>query len=165
MTFLAVLAAAATLLTSAAMTGVFFSFSTSVMPGLDALEPGGSVRAMQSMNEKILNPLFLTAFTAAPLAAVAAGVLLLLLGHGAAGLLFLAAAAVYLLGVLLPTAAVNVPMNEALAALAPPDAVGAWAGYRGRWTRWNSLRAACGAATVLLAGLGLYLWGRATAHG
>ncbi|MDT0307885.1 anthrone oxygenase family protein [Streptomyces sp. DSM 44917] len=168
MALLAAIAAALTLLAAAAMTGVFFSFSVAVMPGLDAAGPVESVRAMQGINDKILNPLFLTTFVGVPLAAAATGVLLLVLGHRAAGLAFLAAAAAYALGAFLPTAAVNVPLNDTLAALGgvddPARAAEAWAAYAPRWTRWNSLRAAFSAVTLLLAALGAWLWGRSAAN-
>ncbi|MDT0442392.1 anthrone oxygenase family protein [Streptomyces johnsoniae] len=121
MTILAVFAAAVTLVAAAAVTGVFFAFSVSVMPGLNAVGPGEAVRAMQSINAKILNPAFLGAFVGAPIAAALTGALLLLLDHRAAGLAFLAAAVVYVLGAFLPTAAVNVPMNDALAAVGSPE--------------------------------------------
>ncbi|ONK10280.1 anthrone oxygenase family protein [Streptomyces sp. MP131-18] len=166
MTILAVFAAAVTLVAAAAVTGVFFAFSVSVMPGLNAVGPGEAVRAMQSINAKILNPAFLGAFVGAPIAAALTGALLLLLDHRAAGLAFLAAAVVYVLGAFLPTAAVNVPMNDALAAVGSPEdthrAARAWADYAPRWTRWNTLRAAFAGAALLLAALGMYLWGSAT---
>lgn len=164
MTFLAALAASVTLLLAGGMTGVFLAFSTSVLPGLDALEAGQSVPAMQSMNDKILNPLFLTTFTGVPVAAVTAGAALLVIGERAAGLVFLLAAAAYILGAFLPTAAVNVPLNNALAAAGTPagpeEAARAWAGFSPRWQAWNRLRTAAGALCLLLTGLGLYLWGR-----
>ncbi|MDT0345978.1 anthrone oxygenase family protein [Streptomyces litchfieldiae] len=165
MVILTVLAATVTLLLAAAVTGVFFAFSVSVLPGLDAVGAGQAVASMRSINEKILNPVFLSAFLGVPVAAAATGALLLTQGHRAAGLAFLAAAAVYVLGVIAPTAAVNVPMNETLAALGSPDdaerAARAWVEFSPRWTRWNSLRGAFGGVTLLLAALGVHLWGRA----
>ncbi|RBM20850.1 DUF1772 domain-containing protein [Streptomyces sp. PT12] len=160
----AAVTAALALLFAAAMTGVFFAFSVSVMPGLDAIEPPHAVRAMRSVNVTIVNPAFLLAFLGLPAAALATGVLLILLGHRAAGLAFLASGAVYLLGALLPTGAVNVPLNDALAALGTPEsaarAAEAWADYAPRWTRWNHVRAAASGLSLLLGALGVWLWGR-----
>jgi uncharacterized membrane protein len=167
MMILAVLAATLTILCAALFTGVCFGFSVSVMPGLDAVAPEQAVRSMQSMNDKILNPLFLSAFMLVPVVAAVTGVLLLLMGHRAAGFAFFAAAAVYLLGSFVPTVAVSVPMNDTLAALGTPDgaqqAAQAWADYAPRWTRWNSLRTAFSGVSLLVAGLGVYLWGRSSA--
>jgi uncharacterized membrane protein len=78
--------------------------------------------------------------------------------------LFFAAAAVYVLGALLPTIAVNVPMNDALdAARIPSDpdaAARLWSDYSSRWTRWNHVRTVFGSLSLLLAGGALYAWGR-----
>ncbi|MFR9721972.1 DUF1772 domain-containing protein [Streptomyces sp. MS19] len=156
MVILALVAVVFTVVLAALMAGTFFGFSVSVIPGLDAIDPTEAVRAMQSMNEKILNPLFLTAFVGVPLAAAGAGVLLLSMGHRAAGVLFLVAAGVYVFGVFMPTGAVNVPMNDVLAAATPsPEA---WADFSGRWARWNALRTVASTATVVLAALGIRMW-------
>jgi uncharacterized membrane protein len=157
-TNLAAFSATVTLLAAGAMTGVFFAFSVAVMPGLDALAPEQSVAAMRSINEKILNPLFLSTFMGVPIAAGATGGLLLAAGHRSAAVAFFVAAGVYLLGAFLPTVIVNVPMNDALAE--PGEAARLWADYASRWTAWNSARAAFSAVSLLAAGLGLCLWGR-----
>ncbi|TDC25283.1 DUF1772 domain-containing protein [Streptomyces sp. 8K308] len=150
----AVVTAVLTLLAAGAMAGLFFGFSVAVMPGLDSLDPEAAAEAMRRVNERILNPLFLSAFTAVPLTAGATGGLLLWLGHRAAGWAFLLAAVVYLLGTFLPTAAVNVPLNDALAA------GGSWADYSPRWTPWNTTRAAFATLTLLLSAGGLCVWSR-----
>ena len=164
MTHLTAISATLTLLVTGLMAGVFFAFSVSVMLGLDAIEPGRAVAAMQSINDKIQNPVFLLAFAGVPVAAGATGGLLLALGHRGAGVTFLLAAGVYLLGAFLPTIVVNVPMNDTLAAAGTPDdaehAARLWADYSPRWTAWNSARAVFSTLSLLLAGLGLYLWGR-----
>lgn len=160
---LASVVAVVSLVLTAAVSGVFFAFSTSVVPGLDALRPEHAIAAMTSMNRKILNPLFLTSFVGPPIAAVLAGVLIMIDGGTTAGLLFLAAAAVYVLGCVAPTAAVNVPLNNALDTGAiptdPEEAGRTWTGYSGRWTRWNHWRAVGGLAAVALSGIALLVWG------
>jgi uncharacterized membrane protein len=164
MTNVAALSATLTLVAAGVMTGVFFAFSVSVMPGLDAIDPQRAVAAMRSINEKIVNPVFLTAFLGMPLAAALTGALLLATGHRGAGAAFLAAAGVYLLGALMPTFIINVPMNNTLAAAGTPDdaahAAGLWADYSPRWTTWNTTRAAFSTLSLLLAALGTYQWGR-----
>jgi uncharacterized membrane protein len=115
----AAIAATITLALIGGMAGLFSAFSISVMPDLDAVKLEQAIRAMQSMNRKTLNPVFLPIFTGTPLAAAGTGGLLLRLDRGWAAILFLLAAATYVLGTVLPTIAVNVPMNEALAAEHP----------------------------------------------
>ena len=71
----------------------------------------------------------------------------------AAGL-FLGAAAVYLVGGLILTMAINVPMNEELAAVAVPASVEAaqhiWDDYSGRWQTWNIVRTVCSGVSLIL---------------
>ncbi|GAA5111679.1 anthrone oxygenase family protein [Pseudonocardia adelaidensis] len=138
---------------SGLMAGVFFAFSTSVMPALRRLRPAAGAEAMQQVNRVIQNPLFLLVF-------MGTGVLSLLLVIGApisgspgtawvviGGLL-------YLVGSIGLTFVVNVPMNNRLDAANPLTDKGAatWADYLSRWTAWNHARAlACVAATAALA--------------
>ena len=132
--------------------GLFFAFSTSVMPGLRRLPAGEGVAAMQQMNRAILNPLFLAVF-------LGTGLVCLLLAVGApfsgrpgtAWIVF--GALLYLVGSIGLTMVVNVPMNNRLDAANPlTDQGGAiWADYLNRWTAWNHVRAlACTAATAAL---------------
>lgn len=167
MTVVAVATAAVSLLLTGVVAGLFATFSVAVMPALDAVPPGQAVAVMRSINRKIVNPVFLAAFLGAPLTTAVTGALVWAEGHPQAGAVFLTGAAVLLLGVLAPTVAVNVPMNEALDAAPAPDdrlddrvAAREWAGYSPRWTRWNTLRAASGSTALLLVGLGLVWWGR-----
>ncbi|WP_336214583.1 anthrone oxygenase family protein [Nonomuraea sp. LPB2021202275-12-8] len=150
---LATIVAALALVLNGLMAGIFFAFSNSITPGLGAIDPAQAVTAMRSINQKILNPAFLAVFVLSPFASAAAGVLLLLLGETAAAIWFFAAGAVYALGAFLPTAALNVPMNNALEA-GELD----WQGYGHRWTRWNTVRAAANVIALLLIGAGLWVW-------
>jgi uncharacterized membrane protein len=160
-TVLTAVVATVALVLTGAVSGVFFAFSVSVLPGLDALRPDQAVAAMTSMNRAILNPLFLASFVGPPLVASLAGVLLLTGDATGAALLFFAAAAVYVLGAIAPTAAVNVPLNNALEA-APEPAEEAWSAYSRRWTRWNHWRTVASLAALALQGAGLIIWNPAT---
>ncbi|GAA3149583.1 DUF1772 domain-containing protein [Nonomuraea roseoviolacea] len=140
------------LLFNGLMAGLFYVFSTTIMPAFAAIEPAQATAAMRSINRTILNPLFLPVFLLAPVASLVAGVLLLVGGASAAGVLFLAAAAVYLLGTLATTALLNVPMNNAL------EAGGLdWPAYAPRWTTWNHVRSLSCAAALVLGGVALTL--------
>lgn len=145
------------ILFAGAIFGFFFAWVCSTMWGLDAADPRVAIQAMQAMNASVRNGVFAPAFCATPLvlgatAAMAWG------AHRPAALAFLAGALVYLLGGLILTLLVNVPMNEALAALAVPDdpaeAARIWAEYSPRWQIWNQIRTVASGAALLLAGWG-----------
>jgi uncharacterized membrane protein len=146
------------------MAGVFFAFSVSVMIALDAIEPGNAIRAMQSINRKIQNPVFLATFVLAPIAGAVTGGLLLGLGETWAAIIMFLAAAAYVLGSFVPTGRINVPLNNALDTTTVPadsnEAARVWTDYSTRWTRWNTLRALICTLSLLLAGLALFAWGR-----
>ncbi len=154
MDVLAAVVAVLAVVLNGVMAGVFFAFSVSVMPGLDTIDEERAADAMRSANRKILNPAFLAAFTLSPVASLAAGVLMLLDGRTGAGVLLLAAALAYAVGCFAVTAAVNVPMNNALEA-----GTLAWSAYSPRWTRWNHLRTWVSTAALALAGAALCLPG------
>jgi uncharacterized membrane protein len=152
------------LIMAAGMAGTFFGFSTGVMPGLNAAKPASAIDAMQSINQRIQNPVFVAMFLLVPVLAVAAGVLLLTLDQKSAAVLFFVAAGVYFAGALVPSFAVNIPMNNDLDRVAiPADLTAAakvWSDYSGRWTAWNTVRAVFSWASLLAMSLGVYFWGR-----
>jgi uncharacterized membrane protein len=147
-----------------AMAGLFFAFSISVMPGLDAIKADQAIPAMQSINQKIQNAVFLPVFIFAPIAPAVTGVFLLIHGQKTAGIIFLLAAAIYVLGAFVPTVAVNIPMNDDLDAAQVPtsaqEAALLWSDYSSRWTRWNHLRAVTSSVSLLITSLGIFVWGR-----
>ncbi|HMQ42075.1 MAG TPA: DUF1772 domain-containing protein [Paracoccus sp. (in: a-proteobacteria)] len=148
------------LLLSAAIFGFFYAWVCSTMWGLDSAEPRVAIAAMQAMNASVRNAVFFPAFFLTPLAlAITCG---LLYGpQRAPALAFGAAALVYLLGGLILTMAVNVPMNEALALVTIPDdpeAAGEiWRTYSERWQVWNITRTVASGAAFLLAAYGTFL--------
>lgn len=162
MKILAGLSATTTLLLTGAVAGVFFAYSVSVMMGLDAIRPEQAIAAMRSINDKIQNAVFLATFLLTPVAAAVTGVLLLVLGQRTAGIVFFLAAAAYVVGALIPSFAVNIPMNDTLDAARPSAAEAArvWSDYSSRWTLWNHVRTVSSLVSVGLVGLGLFLWGR-----
>ncbi len=141
----------ATVVGSGVVTGILLVFSNTVMSSLASHSQGAAI--MVTINERILNPTFFLLFMGTALACAALAVLTLL-GHGAGGPLTLIGCALYVAGVFGVTAAVNVPMNERLAALAPGtrEAEAYWDLYLERWTRWNTVRSVLGmVGTALLA--------------
>ncbi|GAA4226251.1 DUF1772 domain-containing protein [Actinomadura meridiana] len=163
-TSLAGISAVLSIIMAAGMAGAFFAFSTGVMPGLNSARPGSAIDAMQTINQKIQNPLFVGMFMLVPVVAVAAGVFLLTLGHKSAAILFFVAAALYFVGALVPSFAVNIPMNDDLDAVTIPkatsEAAKVWSDYSGRWTAWNNVRAVFSWGSVLAMSIGVYLWGK-----
>lgn len=147
MTTLLTVLVVATVLATGLAGGVFAAFSTFVLPGLRRLAPADAAAAMVAINEDAVRPPFMTLFGAAVLVPAAAAVAGLVGGQDGAWLL-VASAAVALGGMLVVTAAANVPLNDRLAA--SPDAAG-WAAYDRPWARWNHVRTVCCAASCLLA--------------
>ncbi len=149
---------ALSLILAAAMFGFFYAWVCSTMWGLDAADPRVAIAAMQAMNASVRNAVFAPVFFgAAPLVLLTAA-----LGYGKGARMtgaWFAAAGVLLAASVVLTAAVNVPMNEALAVLEVPAdrATGAaiWADYSPRWQVWNITRTVLSGAGVLFLGLGL----------
>lgn len=122
--------------------GIFFAFSSFVMPALGRLPSDQGIAAMNSINVTVINPTFFLAF-------FGTGLLCLLLVAGSyvwwdqmSGKLILIAGLIYLAGCIGVTIAFNVPLNNALAAVpaATSEAAALWSHYLDRWTTWNTVR-------------------------
>ncbi|WP_144222785.1 DUF1772 domain-containing protein [Mesorhizobium amorphae] len=142
---------------SGLMAGLFFAYSNSVMPSLAQVPVPQGVLAMNTINTVIQNPLFLSIFMGTALLALFL-VLAALLGWGVGRPSWvLIGAALYVIGNIIVTMAINVPMNDALAATAPDSQAAAqlWVTYLDRWVFWNHVRAfACtGALAAFIAAL------------
>lgn len=152
------------LLMVALMAGFFLAFSICVMRGLDDVAPEVAIEAMQGINRAVRNPVFFVLFFLTPAVCAVAAFLALRARKARTALLLLLGAVVYAGGVIVPTAAVNVPMNEALAALGTvpaADAPAIWSDYSERWTAWNHLRTALNTVALLLVAMGWRGVGRA----
>jgi uncharacterized membrane protein len=139
-------------LSSGLVAGVFFAFSSFVMPALGRIHPDQGIAAMQSINVTVITPGFM-------LALFGTAVIALVLGIGAISrwgqtgpMLILAASALYLIGCIGVTMGGNVPLNDALAAVQGGSADGAtlWARYLQDWTFWNHVRTSASAGTCAL---------------
>jgi uncharacterized membrane protein len=137
--------------------GVFFAFSNFVMAGLARIAPPQGIAAMQSINVTVLNPGFLGAFTGTALLSAVLVVAGLFDLDETDAILRIIGGALYLIGTLGVTGALNIPRNEALAAIDPNSAEGAetWKRYLSEWTMWNTVRtiAAVAAAAVFMGSL------------
>jgi uncharacterized membrane protein len=142
-----------------AVYGVFFTYSNSVVPGLDNADPDKAVEGMRKMNIAIINPRFMATFIGPLVTSVGTGFLLLGLDEGTAAVLYFVAAGVYLLGCHVVTGRINVPLNNALENSTSTDWAQRWHDFSPRWRRWNTVRTLSSGAALVLCGVGLYLWG------
>lgn len=122
--------------------GVFFAFSTFVMPALARLQPSQGIAAMQSINITAINPLFMIALFATALACCVLVVSVLFKWHQPSALYLLVGSLLYLIGAIGVTIACNVPLNDALAIVKPdsPEGTTLWTRYLVSWTLWNHVR-------------------------
>ncbi|WNV88609.1 anthrone oxygenase family protein [Umezawaea sp. Da 62-37] len=127
-------------LTTGLMAGLFFAYTCSVMPALRGVDDRAFVDAMQRINVAIVNGWFLLAF----LGAAVLGVLAAFLRFGHAGFGWVLAGAILHLAAIAVTAAVNIPLNNALDAAGDPAAITDLAAVRTRfettWVPWNLVR-------------------------
>lgn len=134
--------------------GVLLAFSISVMPALRTQQASTAMASMQQMNHAIVSPVFLAIFLGSAIAATVAAVTSLWSGTGPRASIVVGAL-LFVIGCFVVTMAINVPLNDALAAADPqsPDGLRMWTDYLSRWTRWNHARtvaavAACAVLTV-----------------
>jgi uncharacterized membrane protein len=142
------------------MTGVFFAFSVSVMPGLNAVEARSAVAAMQAINRKILSPVFFLTMFGAPVASLVAGACFVGLDAALPAAAMFAAGALYLLGAMAPTIGINVPLNRKLDRAGTPvdeaAAVTLWRAFADPWSRANVVRTGFAGISLLAATLALF---------
>ena len=127
--------------------GFLFAFAVVVMPGIRGLDDRAFIRAFQAMDGVIQKnqPLFMLVWVGSILTLIASAVLGFGRLDGVGRLLIVSAVLVYLFGVQLPTAAINVPLNNKLqdvnvAAADQAIARTARGDFEPRWNRWNSIR-------------------------
>ncbi|MGI5129436.1 DUF1772 domain-containing protein [Pseudonocardia sp. CA-107938] len=165
MTILRTLVLLAATLSVGVGAGAYALYAHTVMPGLGTTDDRTFIGAFQAMDRAILNPWFLGGSFVGSLVL---GALAALLCLGRPELPWIAAAValhVVLMGV---TMAVNVPLNDALKAAGPPDALADPAAVRAafdaaRWEAWNKLRVALSVASFALLAWSLVLHGRTDA--
>lgn len=146
-------------ITMGLMSGLFYGFAVSVMPGLARSGDRTVIETMQRINVAILNGWFLLGYIGA-LVFTAAAVALHATGPGGRGALapLIGALTAYVLTMVV-TARVNIPLNNALEQAGPvermtdADAEGVRRAFEGPWVRANAWR-----AVLCTAALGLLAW-------
>ena len=152
-TITGVLYAATTLTTALGcglVAGVFFAFSTLVMPALKRLPSAHGIAAMQSINKLAGTPAFITTPIGTVVACPGMVAWAAIFSSERPSALVLAGSTLYIVGAIEVTIACNVPLNDKLATLhlQSTDAAGHWDEYVTKWTAWNYLRAAASLATA-----------------
>jgi uncharacterized membrane protein len=151
-------------ITTGLMAGLFFAFTSAIMPALRGADDRTFVDVMQRINVSIINPVFMTAFVGGLLVTIAAVVVHWRDEKDAlpwiiAGLALYAA-------MFLITAAINVPLNNALDAAGDPGRIADLRAVRnqfeGRWVAWNIVRAVANVAAFGCLAYALLVFGRAT---
>ncbi|KJY28034.1 MULTISPECIES: DUF1772 domain-containing protein [Streptomyces] len=143
-------------LTVGLVSGLFYGFSVAVMPGLRASADRTVVETMQRINVAILNGWFLLGYVGALVFTGLALALRLVVGGGG-GTAPLAGAFVAYVLVVLVTARVNIPLNNALAQAGPVERIADPAAVRrafeGPWVRANT-----GRTVLCTVAFGLLVW-------
>lgn len=134
-------------LSCALVAGLVFGFAIVVMPGIARLSDREFLLAFQHMDRIIQDnhPAFMLVWVGSIFAVIAMVILGTLILSGGHLLQMWLAAGLYLLGVQLPTARFNIPLNNALQgleleALSESELATARAQFEAPWNRWNGLR-------------------------
>lgn len=144
------------LMLTGAIFGFFYAWICSTMWGLDAIDARVAMESMQAMNASVRNPVFFVIFFLPPLATGLTAVVTWLNGAKQATRLLTIATVLYIVGCVVLTSTINVPMNEALGRTAvpatEPAAAEIWDAYSGRWQVFNTIRAVAAGICLALVG-------------
>lgn len=141
----------------ALVAGLLFTFAVVAMPGLKNLSDREFIRAFQVMDRVIQDrqPLFVVVWVGSVVAVVLALVMSFQQHDGFTRGLLIAAGALYIFGVQLPTARVHLPLNDEIQTV-EVDAIGeaeqkrARERFEARWNRSNGIRTVIAIVTMLL---------------
>ena len=141
--------------TTALIAGLFYAWTCSVIPGLSRLTNVEYIRAMQSFNEAIQNPLFFICFFGTALLLPICTYMHFGQPVSIRFWLLLTATVAYLLGVMAVTIFGNIPLNESLAdfnlILANPEAIAAQRrNFENSWNNLHTVRTIASALSIVL---------------
>jgi uncharacterized membrane protein len=139
--------------------GVFFAFSSFVMPALKQLAPAQGIAAMQSINKLAVTPAFMAALFGTAVACLGLVAWAAISSGERPAVLVIAGGALYIIGTIGVTIACNVPLNDGLATLLPQGAgvAGHWDEYVVKWTTWNHVRTVAALAAAVLLTVALHV--------
>ena len=137
--------------------GVFFAFSTFVMPALARLPAPAGIAAMQSIDVTAVRPPLMLALFGTAAVCVILAIVAVSGGPRPAALEVVSACLLYVVGNVVVTMVCNVPLNDALARTDPASLDGArlWAAYLETWTAWNHVRTVTALVAAALLGVSL----------
>ncbi|AXV09641.1 integral-membrane protein [Euzebya pacifica] len=145
------IALVAAALTCSLVSGLLLGFAIVAMPGVGTLDDRGFVRAFQVMDRVIQDrqPVFMLLWAGSVVAVLAALGLGWRQEAGSGRLLLVGATVLWIGGLQVPTATINIPLNNALqavdvAAVDDQSISRARDAFERRWNRWNRVRSAAG---------------------
>lgn len=138
-------------LAAALVAGVFLSFSDFIMRGLAQASSSQGAAGMVGLNRTVYRSVFMVLLLGLVPVSCALGLLAAWQLQGAARVLTLVGAVVYLIGVLAVTGMGNVPMNNRLDAMDGQlrETADYWPRYAQRWTQLNHARTAGSTLTAI----------------
>ncbi len=141
----------------ALVAGLVLTFAIVVMPGIRALGDLDFLKSFKAMDRVIQNnqPIFMLVWIGSALVLLATTVLGFWRLEGLDRALLVAACAIYIFGVHVPTVTINIPLNNHLqsqdldtrtesALLATTEM------FESRWLRWNAIRTVIATLTTVL---------------
>lgn len=139
------------------LAGLLIAFSVLVMPGLGRLRDREFLAAFKEIDGIIQrgNPLFGLIWVGSGLALVIGAALAVVQGAELNLVVLVTVALAHLVGIQLPTARINIPMNNEVQALdlETLDAEACAAArnaFEGRWNRWNRIRTVVATVTAVV---------------
>lgn len=145
---------------NALVAGVFLTFSSFVMPALARIAPASGIAAMQSINVVVVPSLFIRIFAVTTLISAVLVFVPAVRGTSATSWLICVAGLVSVAGSFGATMLLNVPLNDALARVAPGthEATEVWTMFLRDWGKANFARALASAlASAMFLGASLQL--------
>lgn len=141
----------------ALVAGLLLGFAIVAMPGLGTLGDRQFLNGFRAMDRVIQDrqPLFMIVWAGSAVSIIGAAALGWGETDGWARLLLVGAAILYLLGVQVPTASINIPLNNQVQAIDPgtmgeADLAAARQAFEPRWNRWNTIRTGLATTATLL---------------
>ena len=135
------------LLLCSLVAGLVFCFAIVVMPGIKVMDDRNFLNAFKAMDRVIQNnpPVFILVWLGSAAAVIVLALLSIWQLENFDRALALASAATYLLGVQVPTIAINIPLNNQLQSqdldsMTPAELQQARQHFEDRWIRWNTIR-------------------------
>jgi uncharacterized membrane protein len=135
-------------ISSGLVAGIFYAFSSFVMPALARVPVESGINAMNMINVTVITPSFMLIFIGTGLLCFGLMIGGYFYWRGFDSALLIISSLIYLVGCIGVTMTFNVPLNDTLAVVLPgtQEAAGHWLRFLNEWVMWNHVRG--GAALV-----------------